>query len=93
MPKNFFLAGEKPPFPHSPFQKYPIFTAHRFFKPAEVKERMKESLKRIESGKFAKDWLEEAAKGAPNLKAKREALGQHPVEIVGAKIRSLFERN
>ena len=37
--------------------------------------------------------LEEAAKGAPNLKAKREALGQHPVEIVGAKIRSLFERN
>ena len=23
----------------------------------------------------------------------REALGQHPVEIVGAKIRSLFERN
>ena len=34
MPKNFFLAGEKPPFPHSPFQKYPIFTAHRFFKPA-----------------------------------------------------------
>ena len=61
--------------------------------PAEVKERMKESLKRIESGKFAKDWLEEAAKGAPNLKAKREALGQHPVEIVGAKIRSLFERN
>ncbi len=61
--------------------------------PAEVKERMKESLKRIESGKFAKDGLEEAAKGAPNLKAKREALGQHPVEIVGAKIRSLFERN
>ena len=61
--------------------------------PADVKERMKESLKRIESGKFAKDWLEEAAKGAPNLKAKREALGQHPVEIVGAKIRSLFERN
>ena len=49
--------------------------------PAEVKERMKESLKRIESGKFAKDWLEEAAKG------------EHPVEIVGAKIRSLFERN
>lgn len=61
--------------------------------PADVKERMKESLKRIESGKFAKDWLEEAAKGAPNLKARREALGQHPVEIVGAKIRSLFERN
>ncbi|MEG1741157.1 MAG: ketol-acid reductoisomerase, partial [Akkermansia sp.] len=64
-----------------------------FILPADVKARMKESLKCIESGKFAKDWLAEAAVGAPNLKAKREALGQHPLEIVGAKIRSLFERN
>lgn len=58
----------------------------------EVKEKMKESLKRIESGEFARVWLEEAAKGAPNLTAKREALAEHPVEIVGKKIRSLFER-
>ena len=53
---------------------------------------MKESLKRIESGQFAKDGLEEASKGDPNLKAKREELGQHEVEIVGAKIRNLFEK-
>ncbi len=58
----------------------------------DVKERMKESLKRIESGEFAREWLAEAAAGAPALKSKREALGQHPVEVVGAKIRSLFER-
>ena len=54
---------------------------------------MKESLKRIESGKFAQDWLAEAAAGAPNLMAKRAALAEHPVEIVGSKIRALFERN
>ncbi len=59
----------------------------------EIKENMKASLKRIESGEFARVWLEEAAKGAPNLIAKRNELGQHPVEIVGRKIRSLFERN
>ncbi|HIX87571.1 MAG TPA: ketol-acid reductoisomerase [Candidatus Akkermansia intestinavium] len=59
----------------------------------EVKAKMKESLKRIESGEFARVWLEEAAKGAPNLLAKRAALAEHPVEIVGRKIRSLFERN
>lgn len=58
----------------------------------EVKAKMKESLQRIESGKFAKDWLAEAAAGAPNLQAKRAALAEHPVEIVGKKIRSLFER-
>jgi len=58
----------------------------------DVKARMKESLKDIETGKFAKAWIAEARAGAPNLKAKREALGTHPVEITGAKIRSLFEQ-
>ena len=58
----------------------------------DVKERMRESLKDIETGKFAKAWIAEARAGAPNLKAKREALGTHPVEITGAKIRSLFAK-
>ncbi len=59
----------------------------------DVKTRMKESLKRIESGEFAKVWLEESKKGCPNLLAKRKALGEHPIEIVGRKIRALFEKN
>lgn len=58
----------------------------------DVKKRMKESLERIQSGKFAKDWLREAAKGAPKLAKKREQLGAHTVEIVGAEIRKMFER-
>ena len=52
---------------------------------------MKESLRRIEQGEFAKKWLEEAGNGAPNLIAAREALAAHPVEVVGKKIRSMFE--
>lgn len=63
-----------------------------FILPADVKERMKESLKRIENGTFAKDWLAEAQSGAKVLKAKREELGKHEAEIVGNKIRSLFEK-
>lgn len=59
---------------------------------ASVKERMRESLKRIESGEFAKIWLEEARKGKPNLLKKREELGNHPIEVVGRKIRALFEK-
>ncbi len=58
----------------------------------DVKKRMVESLKDIESGKFAKEWMAEARNGAPNLLKKREELGKHQVEIVGAQIRSLFEK-
>ena len=57
----------------------------------ELKARMKESLRRIEQGEFAKKWLEEAGNGAPNLIAAREALAAHPVEVVGNHIRSMFE--
>jgi len=58
----------------------------------DVKERMKESLADIESGKFAEVWLKEARSGAKTLLAKRAALGDHLVETTGANIRSLFEK-
>lgn len=57
-----------------------------------VKKEMKKVLKEIEDGSFAKKWLEEAKKGAPNLKKQREDLGSHQIEIVGKNIRSLFEK-
>ncbi len=57
----------------------------------DVKERMKESLRRIESGEFAKKWLAEARSGAKVLTAKREAIGEHLVETTGRRIRALFE--
>jgi len=58
----------------------------------QVKERMKKSLKAIENGSFARKWLRENKNGCPNLLAKRKELGNHPVEIVGKQIRSLFEK-
>jgi len=58
----------------------------------DVKERMKESLKLIENGEFAKAWIEESRNGAPNLLKKRQALGEHEVEKTGARIRAMFER-
>lgn len=63
-----------------------------FILPIDVKERMRESLRRIEKGEFAAKWIKEARSGYPVLKAKREGLGEHPVEIVGKRIRSLFEK-
>ncbi len=60
---------------------------------AEVKQRMKESLELIESGKFAKEWIEESKAGAPNLLSKREKLGEHEIEKTGQRIREMFEQN
>ncbi len=58
----------------------------------DVKVRMKESLKRIESGEFAKTFIDDFKKGAPILLSNREKLGDHIAEVTGKKIRSLFER-
>ena len=58
----------------------------------QLKALMKESLRRIESGEFAKKWLAEAGNGAPTLNAKRAALAEHPAEITGKRIRALFEK-
>jgi len=57
-----------------------------------VKERMRQALKEIEDGSFAKKWIEESRNGAPNLLRMREELGNHPIEVVGRRIRSMFER-
>ncbi len=59
---------------------------------ADVKKEMKKVLKEIEDGTFAKKWLDENKKGAKNLLKKRQELGKHPIEIVGKKIRAMFER-
>ena len=62
---------------------------HKIIGP-EVKENMKEALKRVENGEFANEWVEEYKKGIPLLKASREEIGKHQVETVGEEIRKLF---
>jgi len=59
---------------------------------AGAKQRMKEALQAIEDGTFAKNWIEESRNGAPNLLRMREELGDHPIEVVGRRIRQMFER-
>jgi len=58
----------------------------------EVKEKMKESLKRVENGEFAKQWVEEYKKGIPFLKQSREDIGKHQIEVTGEEIRKLFKK-
>ncbi len=58
----------------------------------EVKEKMKEALKRVENGEFAKEWVEEYKKGIPLLKSSREKIGEHQIEVTGEEIRKLFKK-
>jgi ketol-acid reductoisomerase len=57
---------------------------------AATKERMKGILKDIQSGAFAKEWMNEAASGMLRFKKLREAGQKHPIETVGAQLRSMM---
>jgi ketol-acid reductoisomerase len=60
----------------------------------DVKERMKEVLKEVESGQFAEEWMQEAQENKmQNLLAKRAEWEKHQLEIVGKKIRKMFKRS
>ena len=56
----------------------------------KTKERMKEILKDIQSGKFAKQWMDECKNGQKNFLKMRKELSEHPIEKVGKKLRDLM---
>ncbi len=53
-----------------------------------VKKRMAAQLKAIESGKFAAEWTAEYAGGNKHFNALRKSEAAHPIEKIGAKLRS-----
>ena len=57
---------------------------------AGVKERMKEILKDIQTGKFTKNWMLECKAGQPQFKAERRLWAEHPIEEVGGRLRALM---
>ena len=57
---------------------------------ASVKARMKDVLADIQSGAFAKRFIDDQDAGAPEFKAFRSAAEQHPIEETGRKLRGLM---
>lgn len=55
-----------------------------------VKKRMKEQLKEIQSGKFAKGWIKEYEGGYKKYNALLKAGQNHSIEKVGARLRSMM---
>lgn len=55
-----------------------------------VKENMRQLLKEIQSGEFAKKWIAEHEAGRPNFNRLMQEDEKHQVEIVGQKLRSMM---
>jgi len=56
----------------------------------ETKRAMRSALARIQSGEYARDFILENRAGAPTLLSRRRMTAEHPIEIVGEKLRAMM---
>lgn len=56
----------------------------------ETRATMKNILKEIQSGQFAKEWMDENAAGQKKFRQMREDAASHQIEEVGAKLRDMM---
>jgi ketol-acid reductoisomerase len=56
----------------------------------ETKRRMCHLLSEIRSGDFAREWMQEHANGRPRFRQLAEEGKQHPIEIVGGRLRAMM---
>jgi ketol-acid reductoisomerase len=55
-----------------------------------TKAEMKRILDDIQSGRFARDWVQECQAGQPSFKAIRRREAEHSIEEVGARLRAMM---
>jgi ketol-acid reductoisomerase len=56
----------------------------------QTREEMKKILAEVQSGQFAKEWINENKTGRKNFLATREAARNQPIEKVGAELREMM---
>jgi ketol-acid reductoisomerase len=56
----------------------------------ESRKAMREALKRIRNGEYAKNFILEGASGYPEMTARRRLIAEHPIEQVGKKLRDMM---
>ena len=54
------------------------------------REAMRRALKRIQSGEYAKMFIQEGASNYPSMTARRRHNAAHPVEQIGTQLRSMM---
>ena len=55
-----------------------------------VRATMKKILADVQSGAFAREWIEENKKGRPNMNRLRKKEAEHPIEEVGKNLREMM---
>ena len=56
----------------------------------ETRNEMRKVLKEVQDGTFAKDWLVENQVNRPYFNARRRMESEHPIEVVGKKLRGMM---
>jgi ketol-acid reductoisomerase len=56
----------------------------------ESRKAMREALKNIKNGQYAKQFILEGMSNYPEMTAQRRLNAEHPIEVVGAKLRSMM---
>jgi len=56
----------------------------------DLRDRMREILSEIQSGKFAREWIDECDSGGARFQELRKASREHPIEVVGRELRSMM---
>ena len=56
----------------------------------QTKEEMRRILKEVQTGQFAREFIQENQAGAPVLKAQRRISREHQIEEVGEKLRGMM---
>jgi ketol-acid reductoisomerase len=56
----------------------------------DTRKEMKNVLQEIQEGVFARNWIMENKVGRPNFNARKRIEAEHPIEVVGKKLRSLM---
>ena len=70
--------------------EYGDYTAGPKIVTPETKKAMKQILSDIQDGTFAKRWISEAESGYPSFRKMREQDRNHPIEVVGGKLRGMM---
>ena len=56
-----------------------------------TRKEMQKILKEVQSGAFAKEWIEENEKGRPSFNELRKKDDSHPIEVIGKKLRGMMD--
>ena len=57
---------------------------------AQTKDAMRQALRDIQTGEYAKSFILENKAGAPTLLSRRRLMEEHPIEVVGEKLRAMM---